>query len=79
MGSMHAFSIELKSKEFIKNLSIPSEGGKVVIEGYLGKLKSLKVLEDVMLEIEGDFGSIFLDFDEMEISKLVPKMITSGA
>ena len=78
MGSMHAFSIELKSKEFVKNLSIPDEGGKVVIEGYLGKLKSLRVVEDVMLEIEGDFGSFFLDFDELEIAKMVPKMIVPG-
>ena len=79
MGSMHAFSIELKSKEFIKNLSIPSEGGKVVIEGYLGKLKSMKVLEDVMLEIEGDFGTFCLDFDEVEIAKMIPKRVVSGA
>jgi hypothetical protein len=78
MGSMHAFSIELNSKEFVKNLSIPSMDGKVVFEGYLGKLKSLRVLEDVMLEIEGDFGSICLDFDENEIEKMIPKMIVSG-
>ena len=76
---MHAFSIELKSKEFVKNILIPDEGGKVVIEGYLGNLKSLKIVEEVMLEIEGDCGSIFLDFDELEIAKLVPKMIVSGA
>ena len=79
MGSMHAFSIELKSKKFVKNLSIPDEGGKVVIEGYLGKLRSLKIVEEVMLEIEGDYGSIFLDFDELEIAKMIPKMIVSGA
>jgi hypothetical protein len=79
MGSMHAFSIELKSKDFVKNLSIPDKGGKVIIEGYLGKLKSLKILENIMLEIEGDYGSIFLDFDELEIAKMVPKMIVSGA
>ena len=79
MGSMHAFSIELKSKEFVKNLSIPDEGGKVVIEGYLGKLKSLKILENVMLEIEGDFGSFCLDFDELEMAKMIPKMMLSGA
>lgn len=78
MGSMHAFSIELKSKEFVKNLSIPNEGGKVVIEGYLGKMKGLKIVEDVLLEIEGDYGSIFLDFDELEIAKMIPKMIESG-
>ena len=79
MDSMHAFSIELKSKEFVKNLSIPNEGGKVVIEGYLGKLKSLKILNDVMLEIEGDYGSIILDFDELEIAKMIPKRVVSGA
>ena len=79
MGSMHAFSVELKSKEFVKNLSIPDEGGNVVFEGCLGKLKSSKILEDVMLEIEGDFGSFCLDFDELEIAKMIPKMITLGA
>ena len=79
MGSMYAFSIELKSKKFVKNLSIPDEGGKVVIEGYLGKLKSLKILENVMLEIEGDFGSFCLDFDELEMAKMIPKMMLSGA
>ena len=79
MGSMYAFSIELKSKKFVKNLSIPDEGGKVVIEGYLGMMRSLKIVEDAMLEIEGDYGSIFLDLDEKEIAHMIPKMIVSGA
>jgi len=79
MGSMHPFSIELKSKNHVKNLSIPAEGGKVVIEGYLGKMKSLKIVEEVMLEIEGDYGSICLDFDEKEIEKMITaKIIVSG-
>ena len=79
MGSMHSFSIQLKSKKFVKNLIIPDEGGKVVIEGYLGRMKSLKIVEDIMLEIEGDYGSIFLDFDEKQIEKILPaKMIVSG-
>ena len=79
MGSMHPFSIELKSKKFVKNLVIPDEGGKVVIEGFLGRVKSMKIVEDVMLEIEGDLGSICIDFDEKEIEKIIPKMIVSGA
>ena len=79
MGSMHSFSIQLKSKKFVKNLIITDEGGKVVIEGYLGRMKSLKIVEDIMLEIEGDYGSIFLDFDEKQIEKILPaKMIVSG-
>ena len=79
MGSMHSFSIELKSKNYVKNLIMPDEGGKVVIAGYLGRMKSLKIVEDIMLEIEGDYGSICLDFDEKEIEKILPdKMIISG-
>jgi hypothetical protein len=79
MGSMHSFSIELKSKNYVKNLSIPDEGGKVIIEGNLGKIKSLKIVEDIMLEIEGDNGSICLDFDKKEIEKiLLAKIIVPG-
>jgi hypothetical protein len=79
MGSMHPFSIELKSKKFVKNLLMPAGGGKVIIEGYLGRMKSMKIVEEIMLEIEGDLGSICLDFDEKEIEQMIPKMIVSGA
>ena len=79
MVSTHPFSIELKSKKYVKNLSIPAEGGTVVFEGYLGKMKSLKIVEEVMLEIEGDYGSICIDFDEKEMEKMIPaKIIVSG-
>lgn len=71
MDSMHPFSIQLKSKKFVKNLIMPDEGGKVIIEGYLGRMNSMKIVEGVMLEIEGDFGSICLDFDEKEIEKIL--------
>ena len=75
---MHPFSIELKSKKFVKNLILPDEGGKVVIEGFLGRMKSMKIIEEVMLEIEGDLGSICIDFDEKEIEKILPKMTITG-
>ena len=75
---MHQFSIELKSKKFVKNLILPDEGGKVVIEGFLGRMKSMKIIEEVMLEIEGDLGSICIDFDEKEIEKILPKMTITG-
>ena len=70
----HMFSIELKSKEYIKSLALPSEHeGNVLIEGFLGKLKNLRFTEGIMLEIEGTNGSLRMDFTEKEWRELLPK------
>lgn len=66
----HAFSIELKSKEYIKQVSI-SNGVKntVLIEGFLGELEELGSIEGVMLEIKGVNGILRLDLKEEELKK----------
>ena len=70
----HLFSIELKSRNFIKNLALQtSEAGKVVIEGFLGKLDNLSIAEGLMLEINGTNGSIKMDLSEAELQKLLSK------
>ena len=49
----HAFAIELKSKEYLKRVAIPSEAGDtVLIEGFLGELEEVDLVEGVMLEIK---------------------------
>lgn len=73
MVSEHSFAIELKSKDHVKSLSLPSEGGAVLIEGFLGELRSLSFAEGVMLEIEGENGIMFLDFNEKELCELLEK------
>jgi hypothetical protein len=70
----HMFSIELKSREFVKSLALHSaEGGSVLIEGFLGKLENLNFTEGLMLEINGANGSLRMDFSEQELKRLLPK------
>ena len=57
----HAFSIELKSKELLRNVTIRNDiGENVLIEGYLGELKQVS-LEEALLEVRGSNGVIRLD------------------
>jgi hypothetical protein len=68
----HMFSIELKSKDFVKRLAMPNDSeDKVLIEGFLGEIKELTVIESVMLKITGVNGILRLDLKEEELRKLL--------
>jgi hypothetical protein len=70
----HAFSIELKRKEHLKTVAIPSSANdNVVIEGFLGELLSIGFAENVLLEIEGTNGTLRIDMKNEELLKLVQK------
>lgn len=68
----HAFSIELKSKEYMKRVTMSNEADdRVLIEGFLGELGELGFVEDAMLEIKGANGILRLDLKEEEFRKLL--------
>ncbi len=70
----HMFSIQLKSKDCLKNVAIPDdEEGNVLIEGFLGKLENVNFTEGIMLEIEGANGNLRMDCCEDELKGLLPK------
>ena len=70
----HAFSVELKSKEYMKRVAIPVEAGdNVLIEGFLGELEEIGLVEDVMLEIKGANGILRMDLKEEELNTLLKK------
>jgi hypothetical protein len=57
-----SFSLELNSREYIKRVSLPSgKGGGLMIEGSLGKLINVGLVEDIMLEIHGVDGIIRIE------------------
>ena len=70
----HAFSIELKSKEYLKLVAMPN-GAKdnVLIEGFLGDLDALDLVEGAMLEIRGTNGTLKMDLEEEELNRLFGK------
>ena len=53
----HAFSIEMKSKRYVKNISISDEAhDRVLFEGNLGKLLNMSLVEGDVLELIGVNG-----------------------
>jgi len=71
----HSFSIEMKSEHSVRRMSfLDKENGKVFFEGFLGELKNIALVEDLMLEITGANGTLRVDISQDEIKKyLNPK------
>lgn len=67
----HAFSIEMNSKEHMRRISFSDcDSEPVLIEGYLGELRQLDLLEDAILIIAGENGTFRLDLTSREIKVL---------
>jgi hypothetical protein len=70
----HSFSVELKSKEYVKNLSLSDNGReRVLVEGVLGELEELDVFEGLVFQLKGANGSLTLDLSGEEISRMLNK------
>ena len=64
------FSIELRSKDQIKRVSLPDgSGDRFMFEGTLGRLTKLELIEDILLEIIGDYGTFRIDITREELEK----------
>ena len=56
-NSEHTFTVELKSKEYVNNISISDQTHDLVLfEGNLGKLLELSLVEGDVLEFVGVNG-----------------------
>jgi len=68
----HAFSIELRSKEYVKHVAMSNDAeDKVLIEGFLGELEEFSFIEGAMLEIKGINGTLRMDLKEEELRNLL--------
>jgi hypothetical protein len=67
-GEERLFSIEMKSKEHVKSLTISDEiQGRVLFEGRLGELEGLGIIDSAVLEVRGSNGVVRLELSEGEI------------
>ena len=65
-----SFCIEFNSRDYIKRVSLPEgSGDRLVIEGILGELEAMKLIEDIMLEIRGAHGVLRLGMTREELEK----------
>ena len=64
----HEFSIEMNSKKYVKNITISDRTqDRVVFEGDLGKLRSLTLVDDYVLEFIGAYGVLRLAVTEQQL------------
>ena len=70
----HTFSIEMKSKSDLKNVSISDKSAEpVLIQGELGRLDEVYFLEGVTLEFWGSKGTLRLDISKEELNTLLAR------
>ncbi len=70
----HGFSVELESKDYVKNMSLSNEDREgVLFEGTLGELDELGFLEGAVLFIKGSHGSLMVDLTEEEFRMMLSK------
>ena len=64
------FSVELKSKVNLKNVTLTSEGQEnVLVEGSIGKLVRAEFNENIVLEVIGEKGRLTINVSPFEIRK----------
>jgi hypothetical protein len=67
------FSLELKSKANLKNVSMTNGSEEnVLIEGTIGELLQADFTEGIILEVVGAKGVLRMDLEENEIKKVSP-------
>lgn len=63
----HAFSIEMRSRDHVKRISISDNSrDSVVFEGELGDINGLRLVEGQMLEMRGVNGILRIDMSDEE-------------
>jgi hypothetical protein len=64
------FSVELKSKTSLKNITINNGfNDSVLVEGTIGKLVQAIFEEDLILEVVGEKGVLRINLEQKELKK----------
>ncbi len=68
----HSFSVEMRSKEHVKHISLSDElHDRVLFEGSLGKLEELSMIEGAVLVVKGANGVLRIDLSEDKLRKML--------
>ena len=68
----HSFSIELKSKKHVKTITLTNKiQNRILLEGSLGKLEEITLIEGRVVELKGANGTLRLDICEDELMQLL--------
>jgi hypothetical protein len=68
----HTISVEIKSKKYVKSISISDEAhDRVLFEGNLGELLDLSLIEYNILELVGVNGVLRVGVSEEQLRKVL--------
>lgn len=71
---MNEFTVEMKSKRYVKNISVSNEAHEFVIfEGTLGEHMELSLLEGDVLEIVGRNGVLRVSVTMEQLERILRK------
>ncbi|NQT09286.1 hypothetical protein HQ586_09430 [Candidatus Bathyarchaeota archaeon] len=73
----HGFSVELKAKSHVRSISLSNSGREgVLLEGTIGEIEELDILEGAVLQIKGKHGTIMVDLSEDKLRELLDKKVS---
>lgn len=73
------FSVELKSKRNLKNVTLTNGSSEsVLVEGSLGELLQATFKEGVILEVVGKNGVLRVELEEKEVTKPRQQLTDGG-
>ena len=73
------FSVELKSKKNLKNISLANgSSDSVLVEGNIGELVQATFKEGIILEVIGKNGVLRIDLGDDEIAKTTNTNLTGA-
>ena len=73
----HAFSIEMKSREYVRRISMSDKTqDPVLIEGFLGEFEEIGFVEGSLLEVRGAYGVLRIDLKEEDLRRVLKGGLT---
>jgi len=66
------FTIELDSRNNVKDVTVPRGSQRVVIEGTIGVLRRAKFVEPTVLELAGSGGVLRVDLSREDLAESKP-------
>ena len=67
------FSLELVSRENLEKINIQEGVEGVLLEGNLGELLNLVIIEDTLMELKGTNGVLRLNVNREELSEAIKR------
>ena len=66
-----AFSIKISSREHLSHISISEGRDGVVVEGDIGEVQDISLIESLMLEIKATHGTLRFDVTKPELEQVL--------